>query len=393
MAFRAPSLSEQSQTTRSIFMPKDDMPPAHSAAGRKKAQTAWMQACVTGIVGANLPDERNSSSSGSFQAVEAAAKALPADGHLCVQANGTVSAVPDYPSLVQIITDWYHAAARGNPLLKCTVILPEVLGFDVRAIARGPRDGTPIRIFGIINDYHVELVDKVNEIRAEHGLGRCELEDINDMNAAPVTASVNPGGRLRSMAQGPFPQYTEVVVCGVFDHLNNADKALLTVAAIVADRCLIVGVAEGRDMLEGVAYKEFVQSYDVRVAAIQDFVKLVKPDLRVQAMPSFTPVGLGADEKNAECLVIDSDSISVAAAVNASRTDQGWDTLDTLSIDLAYYPEGKPEDDEAENLYEDDHTYGHDDWHEKPVIKIDSATQRAAKAKGWVTTERLGGYK
>ena len=47
------------------------------------------------------PDERNLSSAGSFQAVEAAARALDSDGHLVIQANGTVSAVPDYPSLVR----------------------------------------------------------------------------------------------------------------------------------------------------------------------------------------------------------------------------------------------------------------------------------------------------
>ena len=61
----------------------------------------WHNQHVTGIVGVNLPDERNSGSGGSFQAVEASARALPSDGHLVVQANGTVSAIPDYPTLVK----------------------------------------------------------------------------------------------------------------------------------------------------------------------------------------------------------------------------------------------------------------------------------------------------
>jgi len=351
----------------------------------------WHNQHVTGIVGVNLPDERNSGSGGSFQAVEASARALPSDGHLVVQANGTVSAIPDYPTLVKTITDWYHAAALGNPSLKCTVVLPEVLGYDVRAIASGPHDGTPIRIFGIVSDYHDDLVRKVNEIRVEHGLGLCELEGLEDTNAAPVTASVNSHGRLRCVAQGPFPTYAEVVVSGVFDHLNNADKALLMVSAMVTEKCLFVGLADGPAMLKDVPFKEFIQSYNDRLAAIQSFLTLVKPDIRVQVTPMFTTLGPGVEEKNAECIVLEQNDISVGAAVNVKRTERRWEVVDTLSIDLAYYPEGKPDDEDPESLYEDDFAYG-EARHEKPIVRIDSSMQRTAEAEGWVSPARLDEY-
>jgi len=196
-------------------MAKDDLPPAQSSGSRKMAVTAWSKAHITGIVGVNLPDERLNSTAGSFEAVEAAARALHSDGHLCVQANGSIGAIPDYPSFVSTITEWYHAAANGNPLLKCTIVLPEVLGYDVRTIASGPTDGSPIRIFGVVNDFHCGLVEKVNTAREQNGVeGYCELEDIGDLNAAPVTSSVTAHGRLRCLAAGPFPEYQEVVTGG-----------------------------------------------------------------------------------------------------------------------------------------------------------------------------------
>ena len=53
----------------------------------------------------------------------------------------------------------YCRFARGALLdkLQCLQLKLQVLGYDVRAIASGPHDGTPIRIFGIVSDYHDDV--------------------------------------------------------------------------------------------------------------------------------------------------------------------------------------------------------------------------------------------
>jgi len=118
--YHHPASTTYSETTRSIFSPKDYLPPPHTAASRKKAKSTWYHANVTALVEVCLPDERNRASQGAFQAVQYAAVNTAEDGHLVVQANGSLGAVPDYPSLVQTVTDWYHAAAQGNPNLRTT---------------------------------------------------------------------------------------------------------------------------------------------------------------------------------------------------------------------------------------------------------------------------------
>jgi len=161
------------------------------------------------------------------------------------------------------------------------------------------------------------------------------------------------------------------------------------VSAVVTIKNLTVGLADNRDMLQAVPYKEFVQPFSDRAAAVQAFLKLVKPDIRVQCVPMFTTAGPAAEEKNTECLVLDQDEIDICNQVNERRLAQGWEVVDLLSVDLAWYPQGKPEDAPV-YLYEDDLDGANA---EKPIVKISSETHRASKAAEWVSPERLGRFK
>jgi len=182
----------------------------------------------------------------------------------------------------------------------------------------------------------------------------------------------------------------------LFDHLNNADRILLTLGALIAEKHLIAAISEGPSMLQYVEFKQFLQSYNERAAAVESFVRLVKPDIKVTVSPMFTPFGPACENKDIECLILDQEDMEMASSVNTVRGEQGWEMADLLSIDLAYYPEGKPDEAEIESqryLYEDS-LYGADDVHlrPKPVITIDSVDIRANKASTWVSPRRLADY-
>jgi len=186
-----------------------------------------------------------------------------------------------------------------------------------------------------------------------------------------------------------------VLVGGLFDHLNNADKTMLTLGALVAERNVTVAVAEGPDMLQHIEFKSLLQSYGQRVTAVEGFVRLINPDIKVTITPMFTPLGPAADLRDLECIVIDQEDTEAAAAVNAARAAKGWQNADLLSLDLSYYPEGKPTEEEEEHRYlYVDSLYGEQDVHlrQKPIVVTDSVDARAAKAARWVSQERLAGY-
>ena len=148
-------------------------------------------------------------------------------------------------------------------------------------------------------------------------------------------------------------------------------------------------------MLQEVEFKSLMQRYDDRAAAVEAFVRLINPDIKVTVAPMFTPFGPAAELKALECIVLDERDMEAAAAVNAARGKQGWESADLLSLDLNYYPEGKPtEEEEARRYLYIDSLYGEDDIHlrQKPIVVTDSVDARAAKAIRWVSAERIGGF-
>jgi hypothetical protein len=113
-----------------------------------------------------------------------------------------------------------------------------------------------------------------------------------------------------------------VLVGGLFDHLNNADKTMLTLGALVAERNVTVAVAEGPDMLQHIEFKSLLQSYGQRVTAVEGFVRLVNPDIKVTITPMFTPLGPAADLRDLECIVIDQEDTE-AAPLTSPITPKG----------------------------------------------------------------------
>ncbi|XP_068923734.1 bifunctional coenzyme A synthase isoform X2 [Petaurus breviceps papuanus] len=110
--------------------------------------------------------------------------------------------------------------------------------------------------------------------------------------------SASPMPRSPKHLQG----YNHVVVGGTFDRLHNAHKLLLTVACLLAQKRLLVGVAD-KDLLENKVLRELLQPYTDRVKHLSEFLVDMKPSLVFDIVPLLDPYGPAGTDPSLECLV------------------------------------------------------------------------------------------
>lgn len=97
-----------------------------------------------------------------------------------------------------------------------------------------------------------------------------------------------------------------VALGGTFDHLHNGHKLLLSQALLCSDTRILCGVTTDA-LLKKKAYAEFLESYDLRVAAVRAFCKKLNPKLVDSHLVTFElsdPVGPTATDPNLEALIL-----------------------------------------------------------------------------------------
>ncbi|XP_036613318.1 bifunctional coenzyme A synthase isoform X2 [Trichosurus vulpecula] len=130
--------------------------------------------------------------------------------------------------------------------------------------------------------------------------------DPGDTSTDPsVVSSSSALWSASSMPRSPkhlLQGYNHVVVGGTFDHLHNAHKLLLTVACLLAQKRLLVGVAD-KDLLENKVLRELLQPYEDRVKHLSEFLVDMKPSLVFDIVPLLDPYGPAGTDPSLECLV------------------------------------------------------------------------------------------
>ena len=131
-----------------------------------------------------------------------------------------------------------------------------------------------------------------------------EVLDVGKPNDTELKAWLGTGGR--------------VCVGGTFDRLHAGHKLLLSKAALLAQRELVVGVADS-PLLRRKRLRELVEPLSYRAAATESFVTSIRPGLRCSTVALQEPLGPTATDRWLDTLVASEETATAALAVNVAR--------------------------------------------------------------------------
>jgi len=129
------------------------------------------------------------------------------------------------------------------------------------------------------------------------------------------------------------PSLPVVALGGTFDHLHAGHKILLSMAAWISRKKVIVGVTDD-NLLVNKANKHVLESLSHRTDRARSFLTSFKPNLEYDIVPIKDVYGPTAVDPNIQALVISRETMSGSAAIDRKRRELGFPALETFVIEV-----------------------------------------------------------
>ncbi|KAF1329737.1 Cytidylyltransferase, partial [Globisporangium splendens] len=113
-----------------------------------------------------------------------------------------------------------------------------------------------------------------------------------------------------------------VILGGTFDHLHNGHKKLLSLAAGICARKMIIGVTADA-MLTKKSHAELIEPLEKRKRNVRDYVAFLKPHLVLDIVTIDDAYGPAIVIPEAAAIVVSTETILGASKINTIRVERG----------------------------------------------------------------------
>ncbi|TKA52070.1 hypothetical protein B0A53_04730 [Rhodotorula sp. CCFEE 5036] len=127
--------------------------------------------------------------------------------------------------------------------------------------------------------------------------------------------------------------YPVVALGGTFDHLHSGHKILLTMAASITSRKLIVGVTDDA-LLKTKKFREWLEPLPFRIRNVENFIALIRPEIECACVPLQDVYGPTATDPEIEALVVSDETRAGGQAINTLRASRSLSILRIFCIAL-----------------------------------------------------------
>lgn len=127
--------------------------------------------------------------------------------------------------------------------------------------------------------------------------------------------------------------YGAVVLGGTFDRLHDGHRRLLKASAELARDRIVVGVCSG-PMLAKKELPHLIEPVEIRMKAIEDYIKSIKPGLKVHLEPITDPYGPSIVDDKLDAIIVSKETLRGGLSVNKRRAEKGLPQLKVEVIDI-----------------------------------------------------------
>ncbi|KAJ8597858.1 Nucleotidylyl transferase [Rhizopogon salebrosus TDB-379] len=127
--------------------------------------------------------------------------------------------------------------------------------------------------------------------------------------------------------------YPVVALGGTFDHLHAGHKILLSMAAWIASRKVIVGTTDD-ELLKNKSNKHVLEPMTVRMEKTRSFLQLFRPDIEYEIVPLRDVCGPTGWDSDIQALVVSMETLPGAAAIDKKRAAESLPPLRAFVIDV-----------------------------------------------------------
>ena len=216
---------------------------------------------------------------------------------------------------------WDLALSAGKNLLETIVSIPYPEDGFTSSLEILSKPEVELIVY-IRNDKSTELLKEMSQIRSNNNYSTAQIMCVNDN----VEKIMSCDYISYDDEDTELPMFNKVVLGGTFDYLHNGHKRLLTMSAMICTKEITIGVTSDL-MLKSKKFAEKIQPLSTRKAKVKEFLRAIKPSLRVNVETIDDAFGPSIRLPDLEAITGSIETLSGCLAVNKIRKERGLKVL------------------------------------------------------------------